>query len=99
MVYLPRVGVLGGLSFVVRELWISISVTVESYTGFVNLCCRSLFNTYEKLVKTNWDNVPDPALPSRNPSRWIEEAVPVIGVVTYCPPLVFLLTWVCSYCF
>lgn len=82
----------------VRELWISISVTVESYTGFVNLWCRSLLNTYENLVKTKWDNVPDPALPSRNLSRWTEEAVPVIGVVTYCPLLVFLLTWVCSYC-
>lgn len=41
-VYLPGVGVLGGLSFIVRELQISISVTVESYTGFVNLWCRSL---------------------------------------------------------
>lgn len=30
MVYLPGVGVLGGLSFVVRELQISVSVTVES---------------------------------------------------------------------
>lgn len=44
-------------------------------------------------METTWDNVSAPALQSRNPSRWVAEAVPVTGVVTYCPPLVFRLTW------